>query len=221
MFYFDNLNGKRILRSDMARGLNAFFTTREINENDLRQSFGYSLKPEQTHSGNVEIVDSRTVYPDTDGLIIHQPKTAVYLKFADCTPLIFYDKKNNVAAVSHAGWRGTAEKIGIKTVEKMQKNFGTEPRNIVALIGPAISMCCYEVNDDVKQLLLSTVKQKGGLSLGNFVDLKRINARQLEDIGVEHIDICKYCTSCNNDMFYSYRKENGTGKRHFAFAQLL
>ena len=64
--------------------------------------------------------------------------------------------------------------------------------------------------------LLSTVTDRENLSLNRNVDLKRINARQLEEIGVEKIDICPYCTSCNNDLFYSYRKENGTKERHYA-----
>ena len=92
----------------------------------------------------------------------------------------------------------------------------SEPQDIIALIGPAISLCCYEVSEEVKEQLLATVKNKTGLYNGRNVDLKRINARQLEEIGVNTIDICPYCTSCNNDLFYSYRRENATNLRHYA-----
>ena len=165
-------------------------------------------------------MDERTEYPDTDGLIISEQNAAVYLRFADCTPLIFYDTKHNIGAVSHAGWRGTAARIGVKTVAKMVLNFSSRPEDIITIIGPAISLCCYEVSDDVKEQLLSTVKNTAGLFKEKNIDLKKINSRQLEEIGVQKIDICPYCTSCNNDLFYSYRKENGTKERHFAVLKI-
>ena len=72
----------------------------------------------------------------------------------------------------------------------------------------------------MKSTLLKTVNESTGLTQGKNVDLKRINVRQFEEIGVSKIDICPYCTSCNNDLFYSYRKENGTTERHYAMLQL-
>ena len=220
MFYFDELNGQKILRSDLLdkKKVNAFFTTRGTGVDVLNSK--RILTPVQTHSDHIEIVDKRNDYPDTDGLILTEKETVIYLRFADCTPLIFYDKKHHIGAVSHAGWRGTAAKIGVKTIEKMGVNFGTEPKDIIALIGPAISICCYEVSEEVRDTLLSTVKNTGSLYKNRNVDLKKINARQLEETGVEIIDVCSYCTSCNNDLFYSYRKENGTKERHFAVLKL-
>lgn len=211
MFYFKNINGYKILKSSFLEDINAFFTTREgFNFNALMPN--RLITPIQTHSDNVEYVDERDEYPDTDGLIVLKKGDLVYLRFADCTPLIFFDKKQKIAAISHAGWRGTAEKIGVKTVLKMNSN----PEDIIALIGPAISLCCYEVSEDVRDKLLSTVEDTSGLCRNRNVDLKGINARQLREIGVTSIDICPYCTSCNNDLFYSYRKENGTKLRHYA-----
>ena len=241
MFYFDELNGNRILRSDFLdkyNGVNAFFTTRKdktFSRNfDMEAPHEYQnsifsigegfaeriIKPEQTHSDHVEIVDERINYPDTDGLILKDFNTAICLKFADCTPLIFYDTVKNIAAVSHAGWRGTASKIGVKTIDKMTDKFGTNPKDVIAVIGPAISMCCYEVSDEVRDKLLATVYNVEGLYRERYVDLKKINARQLEEAGISKIDICPYCTSCNNDLFYSYRRENGTKERHFAILKL-
>ena len=219
MFYFDTLFGKQIMKSDYLDGVNHFFTTRDGFDFNMI-SAARILSPNQTHSSNVEIADDRIEYPDTDGLIISKPNDAIYLRFADCTPLIFYDTKKQIASISHAGWRGTAAKIGVLTINKMKSEFGSDMKDIVAVVGPAISICCYEVGDDVKDTLLSTVKDKTKLYEGNRVDLKSINARQLEEAGVEKIDICPYCTSCNNDKFFSYRKENGTPNRHYAFIML-
>ncbi|MBD9223877.1 peptidoglycan editing factor PgeF [bacterium] len=215
MFYFEDFHGTKILKSDLLEEITAFFSTRELP--DLTKlGTGRILSPNQTHSDNVEFVDERNEYPNTDGLILQNTNDAVYLRFADCTPLIFYDTVQKIAAVSHAGWRGTAQKIGVKTIEKMQ----SYPKDIIALIGPAISMCCYEVSEEVRDTLLATVQETEGLFINRNVDLKRINAQQLKEIGVRQIDICPYCTSCDNDLFYSYRKENGTDKRHIAVAKL-
>lgn len=211
MFYFDDFYGQKILRSDFITEIDAFFTTRNGFDFNLFHSKRV-LTPVQTHSDNIEIVDERVEYPDTDGLIFTKKGEVGYLRFADCTPLIFYNQKMKVVAISHAGWRGTAQKIGVKTVQKM----GGNPKDITVLIGPAISLCCYEVSVEVRDKLLATVKDTKDLSKGRNVDLKTINARQLEEIGVENIDVCPYCTSCNNDLFYSYRKENGTTNRHYA-----
>ena len=213
MFYFEDFNGTKIMKSDMLTEVTAYFTTRgEVSFPESKRI----IHPTQTHSDHVEIVDERIDYPDTDGLILTNTEDTVYLKFADCTPLIFYDRENKIGAVSHAGWRGTAAKIGVKTINKMSANFGTKPENIVALIGAAISICCYEVSEEVRDTLLATVENPIGLYEGRNVDLKGINAQQLREIGVKNIDVCPYCTSCNNDLFYSYRKENGTKERHLA-----
>lgn len=211
MFYFDDFYGQKVLRSDFITEIDAFFTTRNGFDFNLLRA-NRVITPVQTHSDNVEFVDDKTEYPETDGLIFTRKGDAGYLRFADCTPLIFYNPRTKIAAISHAGWRGTAQKIGVKTIEKM----GGNPKDITVLIGPAIGMCCYEVSIEVREKLLSTVKNTKDLFEDRNVDLKRINARQLEEAGVKNIDICPYCTSCDNDLFYSYRKENGTTERHYA-----
>jgi len=207
MFYFGEVNGNKILRSDFLDEITSYFTLRGQSEPD------FGVTPQQTHSDHIEFVDERLEYPDTDGLILTRENQACYLRFADCTPLVFYNPVKKIGAVSHAGWRGTAQKIGVKTVEKMGGNL----EDIIVVIGPAIGPCCYEVSDEVRGKLLETVNNKEGLTDGKNIDLKAVNARQLNEAGVKIIDICPYCTSCNNDMFYSYRKENGTKERHYAF----
>ena len=241
MFYFDEINGKKILKSDILKAEH-FFTTRDccIQSQDAEyESIVTSNKklickylrveklisPCQTHTSHIETAQKdKDFYPDTDGLIIKDKGLAVFLNFADCTPVIIYDNVKNIGAVSHAGWRGTAGKIAAKTVQKMINNFSCNPKDITAVIGPAISMCCYNVGFDVYEKLKSTVNNFEGLSEireGNiFVDLKGINARQLEEIGVQQIDICPYCTCCDNNMFFSYRKENATTNRHSAILKL-
>jgi hypothetical protein len=218
MFYFENLEGNKVLKSDFLSDITHFFTTRDIGLYNQPEDFFVKLipnriiHPTQTHSDNVQFITEEIDYPNTDALIITQKRDLCYLRFADCTPIMFYDKRQKIAAISHAGWRGTVQRIGVKTLEKMQSN----PQDVIAVIGPSIGVCCYEVSDDVKNKLLSTVEDKTNLYRNKNVDLKKINAQQLKEFGVKEIDICPYCTSCDNDLFYSYRKENGTDKRHHA-----
>ena len=241
MFYFEEINGKKILKSDIIK-TEHFFTTREIciqtKEKSLKEHTEYNKKlicdylginklisPNQTHTSHIEIASSNKVsYPDTDGLITTEKDIAIYLNFADCTPVILYDEKENIGAISHAGWRGTAGKIATKTIEKMIKEYNCKSQNISAAIGPAISMCCYNVGEDVFRQLKSTVSDFNRLyEIRNgsiFVDLKNINKRQIEECGIEKIDICPYCTCCNNDLSFSYRKENATTNRHSAILKL-
>ena len=238
MFYFDEINGKQILKSDFLPNIEHFFTTRELTiksaEVEIQEiveknkeliknhlKINQLICPTQTHSANVEFaIENKTDYPNTDALILNNTNQAIFLNFADCTPIILYDEKQHIAAIAHAGWKGTAQKIATKTVQTMNSN----PKNIIAIIGPAISLCCYEIGDDVYNQLKDTVQNTNNLFITKnnniYADLKAINARQLEEIGVNKIDVCPYCTSCNNDLFYSYRKENGTTNRHSAVIKL-
>ena len=154
MFYFEEINGKKILKSSVLNGLQHFFTTRESviktkepdfeetvkeNKKDICKFLGIEeenlIHPSQTHTSNVEIARAGiSSYPDTDGLILANHKQAVYLNFADCTPVIIFDPINQIAAVSHAGWRGTAGNIASKTVQKMKAEFGSNPENLSAAI---------------------------------------------------------------------------------------
>ena len=238
MFYFDEIGGKKILKSDLVKKAEAFFTTREIcicdkgedknveTENNKKIIENHIktrlISPIQTHSANVgTAIKNKFDYPDTDGLILTDKNLAIFLNFADCTPLIFYDEKQNIGAVSHAGWRGTAQKIGVITARKLIDEFGSNPRDICVLIGPAICGNCYEVGIDVYNHFSPSFLPPAPEQTKNIkIDLKEINRKQLTQIGIEKIDICPYCTCCDNEYFYSYRKENGTTLRHSAVLKL-
>ncbi len=252
MFYFEKINAKTILKSDLLKDVDAFFTTRDIcicdkgvnidtkginnNKQIIANYLNISPKnlisPVQTHSANIDIaIETRHDYPDCDALILTEKNLGIFLNFADCTPIILYDKKQNIGAIAHAGWRGTAQKIAPLTVKKMIKDFGSTASDIVTVIGPAIGFCCYNVGEEVYEKLSKTVSNFEGLykinhnSLSSemkqvFVDLKNINKRQLEEIGIKEIDVCPYCTVHDNDKFFSYRNENATTKRHSAILKL-
>lgn len=237
MFYFDKVLSKSVLKSDLISAQH-FFTTKELllkskeedksaliqeNLSNLKNEFNLNLilSPNQTHSDNIEIVSlNKAEYENTDALILTNKNIGIFLNFADCTPIIFYDEIKNIAAISHCGWRGTVKKIAQKTVLKMAKKFNSNPSDIVAVIGPCISFKSFETSDEICNLLFETVQNKKYFFKKddkNYADLKGINYQQLIDIGVKKIDIAPYCTVLDNDKFYSYRKENQTTNRMSAF----
>lgn len=255
MFKLDEFMGRRVLKSSLINddSVVAFFTTRDLplksgERNDLINEVednkqlvckGLNIErenliiPQQTHSDNVVVVD-KTSSPftlhtsplkNTDALITNERKIALALNFADCVPIIFYDPIKKVIASTHAGWRGTAAKIGVKTVEGVAKNFGSKPEDIIALIGPSIGKCCFEAKEDVlKELtrschITTTLSAEERVNIKNaftqtHADLKLINKFQLLASGLKKIDVCEYCTSCSNELFFSYRKENANTARH-------
>lgn len=196
--------------------------------------------PQQMHSDNVTVVKVNrersseilvtqslshlVTYENTDALITDQREIALALNFADCVPILFYDPVKKIIAAAHAGWRGTAAQIAPKTVRKMVDEFDCKPSDIIAVIGPAIGKCCFEAQEDVlKQLAESldvvgvetpTYYHDSNVISNNHADLKLINRLQLLACGLEKIDVCEYCTSCQNELFFSYRKEKGNTARH-------
>ena len=237
MFYFDDFHGKKILKSTLLQDYNCFFTTREFvltpsNREDLVDTAKENRKflekklnskittAEQTHSDNVEIIEENNYfYKNTDGLISKIENSILLMNFADCVPIILYSKKDNIGAIAHAGWRGTAKNIVENAIKKMETN----PKNITALIGPAIGKCCFETGEDVFKQLIKNEDEKDLYEEKNgkfFIDLKKINYNQLKKMGVEEIDVCSYCTCCMSDIFFSYRKELGLTARHSAIVQI-
>ncbi len=229
MFKVKQINGKDVYYSDLIQ-TEHFFTSRNLivkdNVNEICEYLKIDSKnlihPTQIHSDRVEIVeDNKYIYDNTDALILNKKDKAIYLNFADCVPIIFYDYKNNIGAIAHAGWRGTVERIAQKTALRMMKVFGSKPEEIVAAIGPCISFEEFETYPEaVKKLRASITKIKNPYFNGNYVDLKGLNKEQLNEIDIFYVDVCPYCTVKDNDKFFSYRKENKTQNRHSAVIKI-
>jgi len=183
----------------------------------------------QVHSANVEILEDPENLPilkEVDGLVTARPKLTMMLHFADCVPVIVYDKNKNIAGIFHAGWRGTAQEIVVRGVEAMNRQYDCNTSDMIAAVGPAIGTCCYPVQPDALQKLSSTVQDPESLierrkeDDSARPDLKGINARQLLQLGVKEVDICAWCTSCSHDVFYSHRASGGTTGRQAALVHL-
>lgn len=188
---------------------------------------------DQEHTDNIAVLDngfklSKNGYlPSTDAVITIKQQLPSMLFFADCTPIILYDTQTKALGLIHAGWKGTAKRITVKTAQLMIETYGSKPENIIAAIGPNIGQCCYEVSQDVADQLLSTIPKQTisdtilkYKNLKPYVSLKEINALQLKSYNIKEIDISSECTSCNQELFFSHRMTNGKTGRQSLIAQL-
>ena len=149
-------------------------------------------------------------YPECDGLITNDPGVTLTIFTADCTPLLFHDPVTGAVGAAHAGWKGTVQNIGAKTVEAMVRSFGCDPANIRAAIGPNVGACHFETDADVPEAMIRAfgdeVKEFIETRGAKFhLDLKAINAMALRRAGVRHIDISTDCTMCSPQRFWSHR----------------
>ena len=152
--------------------------------------------------------------PECDALITNEPGVALYVSTADCTPILLHDPVTGAVGAAHAGWRGTASAIGGKTVEAMVREFGCDPQNIRAAIGPNVGICHFETDADVPDAMRAAFGPEVEEFIrpaGNkyYLDLKAINALILRRAGVRHIEISSECTMCQPHRFWSHRVTRG------------
>ena len=169
----------------------------------------------QVHGRDVTIVSEDSEgHPRCDVLITRSPMKTLMLRFADCTPVLLADPHQRVVGAVHAGWRGSAVRAAAAAVEVMANTFGTNPRDVIAGVGPAIGPCCYTVGDDVR----SAFADRPYLFEGSRLDLWEANRRALMEAGVpeEQIEMSGICTQCHADEFFSHRANGGQPAGRFA-----
>lgn len=182
------------------------------------------FSPEQVHGNKVVFLNrdfiksaQKSVVPDSDGLITPEAGIPLMALFADCIPVVLFDKHAKVAGVVHAGWRGTHQNIVRNAVNLMVSEAGVKAEDLMAIIGPGIGGCCYEVSGDLVNEFKrhpQAIKTKQNKTL---LDLKVANTKQLIDSGLSKSDIhdLDICTSCDSS-FFSYRRDKGITGRHAA-----
>ena len=208
----------------------------------LAEAVGFSVDnyvtSQQTHTTNVRKVTAEDKgkgvwtdrgYTDVDGLITNVPGLTLATFYADCVPLFFVDPIHKAIGLSHSGWKGTVGKIGKVTVEMMREQYGSEPKDILAAIGPSICQSCYEVSEDVIEKFAEVYtnsqieqicykKENGKYQL----DLWLANVVVLRSAGVllENIEVTDICTNCNPDYLFSHRASGGKRGNLGAFLQI-
>jgi hypothetical protein len=201
----------------------------------------------QIHSDVVRIFDAPpSKQCKGDALATSRKGLLLGVRTADCSPVLVVDPKKRVVAAIHAGWRGTLARIVAKTIGQMQMEFGSEPKDLLAAIGPTIGGCCYEVGTEVAVDFsakfsnaseffdeLRTGDEPNPLQWLNMMppghqpppkkvllDLKKANKAQLVEAGLreKNIFVSVLCTSCDVDRLFSYRKEGAMSGRLVAVA---
>jgi purine-nucleoside/S-methyl-5'-thioadenosine phosphorylase / adenosine deaminase len=187
----------------------------------------------QVHGTDLLVIDAANndfahfLTLEADGIVTDQPGVLIGVCVADCVPLILLDPVQRVAAALHAGWKGTARGIAGKGVEAMVTCFGSSRGDIRAAVGPGIGSCCYEVDAPVREAFRKSgeewhaVAEQSGEETWRL-DLAKANFRQLIKAGVkeEQIDQTSLCSSCNPELFYSYRRDQGDTGRQMGFIML-
>ena len=214
------------------KGIRHFFTTKNSYGGsripfDMEKNF---ITVKQVHGDNILIIDSpvndiNSLAADakqrqSDAIITNRSHIGIGVYTADCLPILLCDPVRSVIAAVHAGWRGTIMGILSKVVCQMVYIFKCQPDNILAGMGPAIGSCCYAVGETVieplksvnpewERFLIPTEYGKAKL------DLTSLNIMQIEDAGIlsKNIYSVGLCTSCSNELFFSYRRDGiSTGR---------
>lgn len=244
IFQFDGLSGRGRLRHGIfsRRGgvsqggcasLNLSLSVRDdppaVHEN-RRRAYGTFQRETQTlvhahlvHQAQVAQVTCAQhgqVMPQADGLITNEPGCGLTMNFADCAPIFLYDPVHHAIGLGHAGWKGSVVDLPGSLVRAMQAAYGSAPEDLLAAIGPCISVERYEVGEPLiaavraafpkvaQQVLV--YPQPGGRP---HYDLALANRLNLERSGVRHIEVAPWCTAGRTDLFFSHRAEAGqTGR---------
>ncbi len=201
-----------------------------VQENRRRLARALGLSPDQlatvrqVHGRGVAIAgpEAQITPPEADILLTGTPGRALFMRFADCVPVLLWDPVRRVAGIAHAGWRGCYQRVPATAVAAMADAFGTRPKDLRVAIGPCIGPCCYQVGDDVASLFTGTdaVRVDG---VSKSLDLRLLVLEDLKKCSVpeEHVEMSNYCTACRTDLFFSHRASGGKTGRFGAVIALL
>ncbi len=205
----------------------AFFTTKTTSDiKEFLKSSGFNGKdiymPVQKHTDKIIILKNIREPEIADAVLTAQKGILVGVQTADCIPVVLADTNKMVAGAIHAGWRGTASNIIIKTIKIMTNEFNSRIEDIIIAMGPSIKGCCYQVDIDVKNAIYNATgngryfKSKDGKY---YVDLPEANKIQILSIGVpeKNIWVSNECTFCNHDRYHSFRFHGNHAGRQGGF----
>ena len=149
--------------------------------------------------------------PEADGIVTDIPDVLLFIQVADCQPVMLYDQVKKVVANIHSGWKGSLKDIVGAGVDTMQREFGSDPASVLAGIGPSLGPCCSEFVNYRSEIPDKFLGYRRGK---NHFDFWQMTIDQLTAKGIkrENIELCRICTNCSHDSFFSYRHEKVTGR---------
>jgi len=172
--------------------------------------------PGQVHGPGVRSVHLPGHYPECDALMTDVPGLVIAVTVADCVPILMVDPVRRVIAAIHAGWRGTASGIVRAAVAALQEGYRVSPADLLVWIGPAASVCCYTVGDDVASRFPPDEVHRR--TDGVYVDLKSANRAALLDCGIPEasVEVSPLCTISEVRLLHSYRRDGARSGRMMA-----
>ena len=212
----------------------SLFNIKGVVHGFLNRNFKGSLTETATHFGLERIITLKQIHSNFvisinngdidyssdmgDAIVTRVRNIGIGVYTADCVPIVLVDNDATAIAVIHAGWRGTLSRIINTTLDTMESEFGIPSSKILAVIGPAVGRCCYEVGEEVALRFISEFEDWNGFMFTNkdsnyTIDLKEANRVSLINKGVGNVDVIEVCTRCNEN-FHSFRRDgNGVGKQ--------
>lgn len=186
---------------------------------------GQVARVRQVHGAAVRVVragDSPEALPEADAAITREPRTAVAVVAADCVPILLADPATGAVGAVHAGWRGTAANVSGAAIDAMRREFGVDPPNLVAAIGPSIGACCYGVGAELVTAFTEAGHPPADLERwfsrrdGRLVlDLWTANHDLLVNAGLapSNVHVAELCTQTHRDVFESFRADGEAAGR--------
>jgi YfiH family protein len=183
----------------------------------------------QVHSADAVVTTTprppETSYHKADIILTDRPEVTLYMRFADCVPVLLYDPRKAAVAMAHAGWLGTVRGASRAAVQAMIANYGSNPADILAALGPSIGVDHYEIGAEVVEQVAKAfgpdtrqlIETRNGTT---FLDLWAANTAQLRQSGVKHIEVSGLCTACHTADWFSHRAEKGRTGRFGALIAL-
>lgn len=166
-----------------------------------------------------------------DALVTDASNVFLSTMHADCQPILLVDPERLAVAAVHAGWRGTVADIAGNAVRAMQREFGSDPAQLVAYLGPAIGGCCNEVGDEVIDAWKAIASDMGPLvdlaitkpGVKHHFDVPRANSLLLHRAGLspENMEVSPICTKCEADWWFSHRGQGAAAGRQVAFIGIV
>ncbi|MEP7365125.1 MAG: peptidoglycan editing factor PgeF [Acidobacteriota bacterium] len=212
-FRFDERGVYRCADWERLDWLDHGFGTRQ-SEQWLPEDESADLK--QIHSG----VIVRAKAPmhracEGDALVTNTPGLWIRIRTADCLPVLLVDVRKRVVGAAHCGWRGTKLGLAAATLRRMGEEFGSEPADVRAAIGPGIGLCCFEVGGEVAREFRQVFPERADLEGRTKIDLADALQRQLLGIGLprEQIIRSELCTRCEEKLFHSFRRDREAAGR--------
>ena len=190
------------------------------NRNNFVESLGYDLSnlviPNQVHSNNIKLVDKACALKEVDGIISKSNSAVLSILVADCIPIFLFNPITKYFGLIHSGWRGTVKNICQNAINKL-KDEGDNSNDILAIIGPSIGQCCFEVGPEVASKFDSSYSFRGK-KYRMMLNLKKIVKDQLIQSGVkrDNIFLSNQCTYCEKELFHSYRRQGRSAGRMIA-----